>query len=188
MARPKEFDREIALDAAISVFREQGFEGTSTGDLTGAMQIGRQSLYDTFGDKWQIYQAALKRYADLEGAAHAAALSTGPRAIHGLEIMLARVRASAAQGCLGLGATCEFGRRAPELTALSDAAGRRLQSVLVARLKEAQDEGDVGADVDVREAAGFIVANIAGIRLAARGGAGAEQLQALAELTLRALR
>jgi TetR/AcrR family transcriptional repressor of nem operon len=55
MARPKEFVEEQALDAAIEVFREHGFEGTSAEMLVRAMRIGRQSLYDTFGDKWEIY-------------------------------------------------------------------------------------------------------------------------------------
>jgi AcrR family transcriptional regulator len=54
MARPKEFDEEQVLDAAITVFREHGFEGTSAEMLVRALGIGRQSLYDTFGDKWQL--------------------------------------------------------------------------------------------------------------------------------------
>ncbi|MEQ9507255.1 MAG: TetR/AcrR family transcriptional regulator [Hyphomonas sp.] len=188
MARPREFDRETALDAAIGVFREQGFEGASTSDLTRAMQIGRQSLYDTFGDKWALYQAALTRYSSQESAGHEMALSTGPRALDGLEILLARVRANAAQACLGVGSVCEFGRRAPELTAINEAAGRRLHAAITARVREAQDEGDVAADLDADEAAAFLAANIAAIRIAARGGAGAVQLQVLAELSLRALR
>ncbi len=58
MARPKEFDSDKALNTAIGVFSEHGFEGTSAGMLTDAMKIGRQSLYDTFGDKWQLYCAS----------------------------------------------------------------------------------------------------------------------------------
>lgn len=188
MARPREFDEEAALDAAIELFGEQGFAGTSTADLTRAMQVGRQSLYDTFGDKWQLYLAALARYAAQESAAHAAALSTGPLALDGLEILLARVRANAAKPCLSVSAACEFGRRAPDAMAITDAAARALKAALVARLREAQAEGDVAEAVDVGEAADFLAANMDAIRMAARGGAGAVQLQALAELTLRALR
>jgi TetR/AcrR family transcriptional regulator, transcriptional repressor for nem operon len=188
MARPREFDREAALDAAIGVFREQGFEGSSTSDLTRAMQIGRQSLYDTFGDKWALYQAALKRYDEQESEAHETALSTGPRALDGLEILLARVRANAGQLCFSVSSVCEFGRRAPEVTALHEAAERRIHAAITARFREAQDEGDVAAELDADEAAAFLAANIAAIRIAARGGATAVQLQALAELALRALR
>jgi len=188
MARPREFDREAALDAAINVFREQGYAGTSTSDLTQAMQIGRQSLYDTFGDKWQLYLAALARYCAQETEAHRAALSTGPRAIDGLEILLARVRAKAGEGCLSLGAASEFGRRKPDVGAILAAGERPLLTALAARVREAQAEGDVAGAVDAREAAAFVAASLSGIRVAARSGAGAVQLQALAELALRALR
>jgi AcrR family transcriptional regulator len=188
MARPKEFDRQTALDAAIGVFRERGFASTSTGDLTKAMQIGRQSLYDTFGDKWQLYMAALTHYGARESEAHRAALSTGPRAIDGLEIFLARVRAKAGEGCLSLGAASEFGRRKPELAAILAATERALLTALASRVREAQAEGDVAAGIDAREAAAFLTTSMSGIRIAARSGASAAQLQALAEFSLRALR
>jgi len=188
MARPKAFDTGAALDAALGVFRETGFAGTSAEALTRAMGIGRQSLYDTFGDKAQLYRAALARYTERETEAHLVALSTGPRAIDGLEILLARVRANAGEACLAVGAVCEFGRRAPDLNAVHAAAERTLLAALSARLREAQGEGDVAAGLDVREAAQFLLACIHGLRIAARGGAGAVQLQGIAEMALRALR
>jgi TetR/AcrR family transcriptional repressor of nem operon len=63
MARPREFDTDAALDGAIGVFREHGFEGSSAQMLVDAMGIGRQSLYATFGDKWQLYRSAERRLA-----------------------------------------------------------------------------------------------------------------------------
>lgn len=187
MARPKAFDRDTALDAATGVFRENGFDAASTEALTGAMRIGRQSLYDTFGDKWQLYLAALARDTGGDLAAHLAALGTGPRAVDGLEIFLARVRAAAAEPRLGLGAALAYGRGRPEVNAILDAAERTLLAALAARLRDAQAEGDVAGAVDAREAAAFLSAAVSGIRLAGRRGAGALQLQALAELSLRAL-
>lgn len=61
MARTRQFDADTALDAAIDVFREHGFEGSSAQMLVAAMGIGRQSLYATFGDKWQLYCSAVRR-------------------------------------------------------------------------------------------------------------------------------
>ena len=62
MARTKEFDVDAALDRAIELFWAQGYEATSLNDLLDHMEIGRQSLYDTFGDKHALFLAALDRY------------------------------------------------------------------------------------------------------------------------------
>lgn len=91
MARIKEFDRDEALDAAIAVFREHGFEGTSTEMLLKAMKIGRQSLYDTFGDKWKLYCLAVERYSASETSAHIALLRGKPRALEGIRLVMERV-------------------------------------------------------------------------------------------------
>ncbi len=83
--------------------------------LVEAMGIGRQSLYNTFGDKWRLYQAALQRYNILEGHAHVAALRTPTRAVDGLRAMMERVVDEARKPCLGVGAICEFGNSKPEV-------------------------------------------------------------------------
>ncbi|WP_155737462.1 TetR/AcrR family transcriptional regulator, partial [Agrobacterium tumefaciens] len=62
MARPREFDRDAALEKALRVFWSKGFAATSTDDLREAMGIGRQSLYGAFGDKRKLYLEALDAY------------------------------------------------------------------------------------------------------------------------------
>ena len=62
MARPKEFDQEKFLHRAISVFSQKGFAATSTDDLMRAMDVGRQSMYDTFGDTRALFLKALEVY------------------------------------------------------------------------------------------------------------------------------
>jgi len=62
MARPKEFDQEKALRKAIRLFSQQGFAATSTDDLMRVMEVGRQSMYDTFGDKRALFLKALELY------------------------------------------------------------------------------------------------------------------------------
>lgn len=187
MARNKEFDKEKALDAAISVFREHGFEGTSTDMLVRAMGIGRQSLYDTYGDKWKLYCHAVERYSDMETHAHIAALRTGPNAIDGLRAMIDRVVAEAGTACLGVGSICEFGQTRQELSALRYAAERRLTIAVETRIREAQTAGDLDTALAASDMASFILANIAGIRIAARGGARPEQLDTLGAMVMRAM-
>src|SRR4029079_4493444 len=116
MARTRQFDADAALDAAIGVFREHGFEGSSAQMLVDAMGIGRQSLYATFGDKWQLYRSAVRRYGMGECAAHLDALRSGPRAVDGIDAMLRRVVKTADQPCLGVGSIYEFGSSRHDLT------------------------------------------------------------------------
>jgi AcrR family transcriptional regulator len=187
MARPKEFDRDVALDGALHAFREHGYHATSAAMLTNAMRIGRQSMYDTFGDKWQLYRAAVQRYSDTEARAHLTALAIGPKAIDGVRVMMARVVAEAHLPCLGIGSVTEFGRCHEELNQLRDATAQVLKRALVQRIAEAQQQGDLSAALDAHQAAAFVLANVAAIRLAARGGAATEELQALSDFVMKAL-
>jgi AcrR family transcriptional regulator len=188
MARNKEFDVEAALDAAIGVFRLHGYAGTSASMLIIAMGIGRQSMYDTFGDKWQLYCAAVRRYSELECAAHFTALNRGPRAIDGIRTMIERIVIEARQPCLGVGSLSEFGNANPELVSLREGIGNRLRKAISNKIQDAQVQGDIAPQLDAGHAAGFLIANIAGIRLSARGGVGDAELRALGHLAISALR
>jgi TetR/AcrR family transcriptional repressor of nem operon len=62
MARPKAFDQDKALQKAMHIFWDKGYDGTSMSDLTAAMGLSRSSLYETFGDKQDLFHAALEHY------------------------------------------------------------------------------------------------------------------------------
>ncbi|MEO6714384.1 MAG: helix-turn-helix domain-containing protein, partial [Mycobacteriales bacterium] len=64
MGRPREFDMATALDAAVDVFWERGYESTSVADLEIATGLSRSSLYQAFGSKRTLYQASLDRYKE----------------------------------------------------------------------------------------------------------------------------
>jgi hypothetical protein len=108
--------------------------------LVDAMEIGRQSLYDTFGDKWQLYLDVVRRYAVAEAQAHRAALRTGARAIDGIKTMIDRVVREAGVPCLGVGSIAEFGCTRPELTKINAAADGVLRAAMVESVRRAQAE------------------------------------------------
>lgn len=68
MARLREFDEQKALDAAMHVFWEKGFEATSLSDLTSKMGIQRPSIYSAFGDKKELFEAALRKYTQFHAS------------------------------------------------------------------------------------------------------------------------
>src|SRR5258705_11306701 len=94
MARPKEFDQEKALRKAIRLFSQQGFAATSTDDLLRVMNIGRQSMYDTFGDKHRLYVEALERYQRESVAENIRRLQSPVSPLPGIEAFVIGIIAS----------------------------------------------------------------------------------------------
>src|SRR6202023_3187461 len=110
MARPKEFDRDKAIESALATFRKNGFGATTTEDLRLAMGIGRQSFYDTFGGKRQIYLEVLQRYNADGIQAYVAMLRTASSPFAALEDLLLSFSKEKprrrALGCMGVAAIC----------------------------------------------------------------------------------
>ncbi len=73
--RPREFDRDSALKAAMLVFWRYGYEGASLADLTEAMEISKPTLYAAFGDKETLLREALHMYLGLHAEAYTTALN-----------------------------------------------------------------------------------------------------------------
>ncbi|WP_374573733.1 TetR/AcrR family transcriptional regulator [Phenylobacterium sp.] len=186
MARPVEFDPDAALEAAIEVFSDHGYEGSSTTALLARMGIARQSLYCAFGDKRRLFLKALERHVDDSLAEMARALRSTDGHIEALEAALLAFAGPAA-GCLGLGAVTEFGRSDPQINAVNDAGAQAMRSLLAAHLRAGMAAGEIG-EVDAEAAAGFLLAVRAGLKIAARNGAPPDELRSTARMALRGLR
>jgi AcrR family transcriptional regulator len=192
MARPKEFDRDVAVERAMSVFWSKGYAATSTDELLQAMKIGRQSMYDTFGDKRRLYVEALERYQLERVAGHIKRLRSIASPLAGIEALLIGVipsdRATREKGCMGIGAICEFGNADTELAELRVKSAGMLHKALVERLQDAQGAGEIGATVDVERAARFVETTMLGLQVAAKAGESARSLRDMAAFAIARLR
>jgi TetR/AcrR family transcriptional repressor of nem operon len=192
MARPKEFDREVAVERAMSVFWSKGYAATSTDDLLEAMKIGRQSMYDTFGDKRRLYVEALWRYQLESVAGHIKRLRSMASPLAGIEALVVGVissdRTTREKGCMGVGAICEFGNADAELAQLRVKSGGMLRKALVERLRDAQAAGEIGETVDIERAARFVETTMFGLQVAARAGESTRSLRDMAAFAIAGLR
>jgi AcrR family transcriptional regulator len=191
MARPREFDRDTALQRAIETFASHGFEGTTTPMLLDAMKIGRQSLYDTFGDKRSLYLEALRRYSDESTGATLSAMFASNAVLEGVEHALLGFVDDAVAGrgpaCLGIHAITEFGTSEPDVRAVTDEVGHRTLLAFESRLRDGIERKELAADLDASAAAQFLLATLSGLKVAARGGASREALRGIVAVALRAL-
>jgi len=192
MARPREFDREEALSAAVETFWTHGFEGAGVEKLTAAMGIGRQSAYGAFGSKKALYLEALQAYSAGNVAALVNVLRKASSPLQGLKaVLLAPIELSGperAKGCFGINAICEFGQSDAEVTAAFSVSGRILQIALVDLVREAQAKGEIGPEIEPAVAAGYIQTLLSGVKVAARGGAAPDAMRRIIDLSLSALK
>lgn len=180
MARPKTFDPALVLPRIVSVFRERGYAGTSLADLEEATGLGRQSLYDTFGDKTGMFTAALAREAaDEEG--QVASLFDGANGGLGAlrrYLMERASRLGEQGGCLLAAAALERGRD-PTVRELLQAMHTRLLGAVATVLSIAARRGEIRAAPAPAALARTVVAHWAGMPV--RWGAGASAADLISE-------
>jgi TetR/AcrR family transcriptional repressor of nem operon len=186
MARPKEFDLERALHRAISAFSQKGFAATSTDDLMRSMEVGRQSMYDTFGDKRALFLKALEAYVSESVRAINAELQSPGSPLAAIRSALVhfseRKDLSGTDGCMGINAICEFGTRDEDVTRITRRAANAQHRTLMATLRRAQMEGELDTRTDIESLADFFESTLAGIRIAAKAGKTRPALRRIAEV------
>jgi TetR/AcrR family transcriptional regulator, transcriptional repressor for nem operon len=194
--RPREFDEEQALDAAMRTFWVNGYEATSTEDLCRATGLGRSSIYNTFTSKHELFKRALVRYTELMTTNQLALLEDETRpAAERLRGLFDAIIAGEAEnrrddrgiGCLTVNTTVELAARDPEAADLVARDQQRRLDALEAVIRAGRRDGGFTSPKEPAELARFVNAVIAGMRVAGQGGADIPTLKAIADTALQAL-
>jgi AcrR family transcriptional regulator len=187
--RPRAFDTEKALDAALMLFWRHGYEGTSLAALTEAMEINVPSLYAAFGNKEALFHKALTRYIEKPASYLRKALqeptarAAAEKALSSAIDMVMHPRhpdgCLLVHGALACGPGAEVARiELSRRRGAAEAAVRR-------RFKRAIAEGDLPKSADPAKLARFLTTVIWGLSVQAAGGARRAELKEVAELALR---
>ncbi|KFE69649.1 TetR/AcrR family transcriptional regulator [Hyalangium minutum] len=176
----------------MAVFWDKGYEATSTDDLVRAMGIGRQSMYDTFGDKHRLFLEALQRYNAESGAGLIERLHAGASPLMALEKVLMAIAhqtpGERARGCMGVNATAELAQKDPEVASIIRATGLLCETAFEQILREAKRQGELSPSVDEKKGGRFLLAALQGLRVTAKAGATPEALRDIATFTMAGLR
>lgn len=187
--RPREFDVDDALTAALRVFWTKGYEGASLSDLTDAMGITRPSLYAAFGNKEALFRKALDLYereklSYMRDAIEApTARAVAERLLRGA-LAMQTSNCGDPKGCLRVISSVACGVEAESIRA--EVIERRQSSsrALVERFERAKAEGELPEDMTAEGLAGYLGALLQGLSLQAGAGASREELERLVETGL----
>jgi len=188
--RPRAFDPDEALDAALRVFWEKGYEGTSLADLTAAMGINKPSLYATFGDKAALFRKVVDHYVRQQSGLwnDAFRLPTAKGSIARILTSVADALTNGRNphGCLLVQAALSCGEDADCIK--EELAGKRAESetLMRTRLLRSQAEGEIPRNVDAAALSRFFSTILRGMSVEASGGATRAQLQTVIDLAMKA--
>ena len=183
MPSPKRYKRDEVLDRAIELFRKQGYSATSTAELVEVLGMNRKSMYAEFGSKQELFEAALKRYSEVD-------LSRVLAPIEAEDANAASIRdaflgyASASEtkyrglGCLMANTAVERAALDPGSAKFVDAYIERLGKAFRRALETALREGEIDPDANLDDLAAHFVNSVVGISALLRAKATPAQMYA----------
>lgn len=182
--RPRIFDEEQALDAALAVFWRSGYQGASLAKLTKAMGITKPSLYAAFGNKEQLYLTALERYREQQLIAHAEALAAEPDLKRAMRMFLRSVVTMLTAeelpgGCMVVNSavTCDA-RALPRrvVAAIGEIVNQSSFGLLKARLHEELQHQKLPENTPIDQLADYFTAIMSGMAVMAKVGVSESRL------------
>ncbi|MDL4821453.1 TetR/AcrR family transcriptional regulator [Actinomadura opuntiae] len=192
MARPKQFDPEVAVGQAMDVFWRKGYAATTPQDLVDALGIGKGSLYNAFGSKHGLYERALRRYRDTQTAELVEMLDQPGSVKERLgKTLRALVEMDLAdpdrRGCMAVNAAAELAGVDEEAAAHVRRMLDRAEGAFRALIEEGQRSGEIDPGRDAAALGSLLMNTLVGMRVVARVSEGPERLGRVIDGILEAL-
>jgi len=187
--RPRTFDRDAAIDAAMLLFWSRGYDTTSLADLTAELGIAPASLYAAFGSKEQLFREAVERYREKYGGFDPATLSAAHRARALIATLLqgaatAYTTAGQPRGCMIISAAANCSPDSAGVERALRDTRRTNEAHLAKRLERAVRDGELRRGTNPRALAKFVATVLQGMSIQARDGADRSALLAVASAAL----
>ncbi|MFD9904134.1 TetR/AcrR family transcriptional regulator [Streptomyces sp. NPDC059063] len=192
MARPRQFDEDRVITAAMETFWRHGYEGTSTRDLCDSTGLGPSSLYNTFGGKRELYLRTLDRYYETVTGAQIEQLQGPGSAKDRLRAMMlgavdSDLDEDDARGCFAINAAIELAGLDADVKRVVRRNFTRVEDEVCAVVAEGQRAGEIPTDRDARALARLVQSTYYGLRVLARVQDDRKVLLTTVENTLAAL-
>lgn len=190
--RPRSFNEEAALEAALRVFWEKSYEGATLSNLTDAMRISRSSMYALFGDKERLFRRVMDRYRDGRMTYIRTALDKPTlrevvsSLLHGTVDFLSQP--DHPRGCLSVQGALACGENGEPVKQAMIALRKGGEDALRKRMVKAQKSRELPGDTNPADYARFLSTVMRGLAVQAASGASREEMKGIADFVLRAMR
>lgn len=189
MVRTREFDPDVALGKVVDLFAARGYAETSMEDIVQATGVSRYGLYGTFGNKRELFEKALEAFAERMGKRSFLRLLDEDASMASIRRIFAeRVDdmccKDAERGCLFIHTSMELVPGNDDIREVLQKFMGRMAKTFSIGLANAQRNGEVRADLDVRAAGDLLTSTMFGLAVLARAGFRRESLEAIVEQTL----
>ena len=192
MPRTKQFDEAAVLTKAMHLFWEKGYHATSVSDLVQALGINRASLYDTFGDKQQLFERAFTEYRAINRERIQAVFNQHESVRAGLEALLlgsleAELSTEQPRGCFAVNLSTQVSPKDDRLTELLFENQRFFEKVFAEYLQKGVEQGELSKQKDLAELASYLYTLYAGTKVIARTHPDPVSLGGIVQTGLRVL-
>ena len=186
VGRPREFDEDVVLEAAMDAFQTKGYEATSLADLCEATGLHKGSLYQTFGDKHELFMRALHHYSEKEFRDTMAVAFNSDSPLENIRAVIHRVCESVGdcKGCLVINSMVELSPHDEEVKAAVNSFGEKRLRVMADMIGKAQAAGEIRAELDAEFLAQQLMVTMAGIAATTKSLIGLEEGVALLDKTI----
>ena len=189
--RPKCFNESKALETAMFLFWEYGYEATSISDLTRALNITAPSLYGTFGDKASLFEKCVDYYLQHEACPIGVLLQSGKTAKISIELFLydnikRLVQEHKPKGCMVVVATMNCSQENVALQTQLKERRYQTREKIYRRIVEGQKAGEISEDADLNHLTDFYCTILQGMTIQARDGASLEDLELIVKYAIKA--
>ena len=193
MVRTREFDPTTALNRAMDVFASRGYSNTSMDDVVKATGVSRYGLYGTFGNKRELFEQALERYAESMGRSSFLKLLEPDATLDDIRTaFVERVdnmcEGLEGKGCLLTYTAMELAPRDSEIRDVLHRFMQRMSKAFSIGLEHARDKGEVKADLELKKAGEYLTGAFFGMTVMGRSGFDKEALLSYVDSVLDTLR